>query len=68
LLNIRGENSHVQAGYQGQAPEKLDAATVRAVEEGLRLEGSGNFMTIAEAVQFAKPRRKAWNTAQRASA
>ncbi len=43
-------------------PEVLDDATPQAIEEGLKSEKSGKPFTMDEAVQFAKERRKAWQT------
>jgi predicted transcriptional regulator len=45
-----------------QTPEILDDATVQAINEGLKSEESGRFITMAEAVKFARERREAWQT------
>ena len=50
--------------HQEQEPEILDDATVQAIRHGLESEETGNFLTMEEAVQFAKQRRKAWQTVQ----
>ncbi len=51
-----------------QTPEILDAATVEAIEEGLRSEKQGDFMTMDQAVQFAKQRRETWQSIPEATA
>jgi|GEM_PF-3191161 hypothetical protein len=53
-----------QDNYQEQEPEILDEATVQAINSGLKSEENGHFLTMDEAVQFAKKRRKEWQTVQ----
>jgi len=45
-----------------QTPEILDDATVQAINEGLKSEETGRYLTMDEAVKFAKERREAWQT------
>ncbi|MBX3119790.1 MAG: hypothetical protein KF784_12040 [Fimbriimonadaceae bacterium] len=45
---------------KAESPEVLDAATVAAIKEGIESEEQGNFVTLDEAVKFAKERRKKW--------
>ena len=45
-----------------QIPEVLDDATVQAINEGLTSEESGRFLTMDQAVKFAKERRESWQT------
>jgi hypothetical protein len=51
--------------HQDQGPEILDESTVQAIKHGLDSEENGHFLTMDEAVQFAKQRRKAWQTVQK---
>lgn len=51
-----------------EEPEVLDAATVEAIQLGLASEENGHFLTLEQAVQFAKQRREAWQTVPQATA
>jgi len=50
-----------QQAFDSLAPEFLDSATVKAIEDGLESEQQGRFLTLDQAVQFAKRRREAWS-------
>ena len=43
-----------------RARETLDAETLAALDEGIRLAENGRRWTIEQAFEFARNRRKAW--------
>ncbi len=45
-----------------QTRETLDAETLDALDEGIKLAENGRRWTIEEAFDFARKRRKAWKT------
>lgn len=51
-----------------EALEELDEATIEAIKQGLEAENSGHFVTLEEAVQFARERRGQWQKTPRAGA
>jgi predicted transcriptional regulator len=43
-----------------QATESVDAATLAAIDEGMRVAENGKRWTMEEAFEFARNRRKSW--------